>query len=666
MRDKQKSNHLFFYLVLLTAFFILIQVSFFIQWSDFYLGDYLLIAHHIKIPTVVLPGILFFFASQLLLHLFFVSIVWYASIIIGKAFKLSTGRLEMLGIVIWFLSITTILLANYCFYPNSKFAKCISWYVSPALAKGLFVFFLGLLFSAFVLAVYNSSKKIKLGVLIVALTFSCGYYFNNQTNIINKSERPNIIIIGIDSLRPDFITFFGGKNSTPQLDSFLKEASVFDQAYTPLARTYPAWVSILSGEYPMQNGVRFNLSSVEPNFNRMLPAILQQQGYHTFFATDESRFSNIDHRFGFDYVIAPPVGFNDFMLGTMNDFPISNLLVNSAIGKYFFPNSYANRAVFNLYDPDLFLKQVADGIKKENQRPLFIAIHFCLPHFPYFWGREQASEVSLTNYRAALVRADKQFGDFLKILKENKLLEHSIIVVLSDHGEALELPGDRVTAAHYFVPGKNNLKKIINRFYPPSVDYEAVNQSAGHGTDVLGLSQYKTLLAFRLYGLEQNQKKRFSERVSLLAIKPTLLNLGHLTKTSENSLSRIILHGKENLNASDFFIESDFAPAAIHTVHPETRKLLFQGIDFFQINSGTGKISIKPHMADLILSSKQYAVFHGPWILALYPQEHGYRIPILVNLATHYWTNDLTTDFAKKSPAKTMLAKLNEFYNLNN
>lgn len=661
----KKKSHLFFYLSILTIFFILIQISFLIQWSEFYLGDYVLIAKHINIPLVVVPGIFLFVIYQLLLHVIFLLVIWYFSILIGQTLKLSSSRLEILGIGIWFLSMTTILLANYYLYPNSKFAKCLSWYLSPSIIEIIMLISSALVIVALFAAIYGCNKKIKLSLLVIGMIASSGLYFNGHKNIptVHHSNKPDIIVIGIDSLRPDFITFFGGKNSTPAIDEFLRKAAVFNDAYTPLARTYPSWVSILTGEYPMQNGIRFNLSSVKPDYAHMLPKMLQQQGYKTFFATDETRFSNITPSFGFDQVIAPPVGFNDFMLGTMNDFPLSNLLVNTPIGKYFFPNSYANRAVFSLYDPDLFLNQLAAAIKKEKNRPLFLAVHFCLPHFPYFWGREQASDSSLTNYQSALKRVDKQFNDFLQILKENKLLEHSILVLLSDHGEAFELPGDRITAANYFIAGKNNTKKIIPRFYPPSVDDERVNQSAGHGTDVLGLSQYRTLLAFRLFGLEENEKKRFNERVSLLAIKPTLLDLAQGTH-STNSLKSDILDGKEKSVQNDLYIESDFAPQAIHSVHPETRKLLFQGIDFFQINSANGSISVKPYMVDLIISSKQYAVFKGPWVLALYPKEKGQRIPILINLKSHYWTNDLTTDFANASPAAEMLNKLKRFYGL--
>ena len=70
----------------------------------------------------------------------------------------------------------------------------------------------------------------------------------------------------------------------------------------------------------------------------------------------------------------------------------------------------------------------------------------------------------------------------------------SIVILLSDHGEALELSGDRVTEPDLFV---SDTTKMIPHFYPSSVTEEQVNQSAGHGTDVLGLTQYHTVLAFR-------------------------------------------------------------------------------------------------------------------------------------------------------------------------
>ena len=75
------------------------------------------------------------------------------------------------------------------------------------------------------------------------------------------AHTPNIILVGVDSLRPDVVgaseRAFG---VTPNIDLFLREgAHQFSDTITPLARTFPAWTSILSGRYPRHTGARENL-----------------------------------------------------------------------------------------------------------------------------------------------------------------------------------------------------------------------------------------------------------------------------------------------------------------------------------------------------------------------------------------------------------------------
>jgi arylsulfatase A-like enzyme len=429
---------------------------------------------------------------------------------------------------------------------------------------------------------------------------------------------------------------------------------------------------ILTGVYPKISNVRFDLEGEQDirfDLKQTLPAILQRHGYETIFSIDDTRFSNIDETFGFDRIITPPMGFNDFLIGTLNDFPISNLLVNSELGKYLFPYSYANRPVYTTYDPDSFIHLLQSQLQGSRKKPIFMAVHFCLPHFPYFWGKAPAYKQSIHNYQAAVQRVDQQFNDFLSLLKQDKLLEHAIIIVLSDHGEAIALRGDRATDADFFIPGKTNIKKVIPRFYPPSFDKERVNQSAGHGTDVLSMTQYHNVLAFRFFGLNGQVPAVIPGRVSLMDIQPTILNLLGIEPPHQFSGKSLIdyLSGRKNsvLSDEDFFTESDFSPQSVRSVHPETRKVLFEGVDLFEINPKMARLSVKKSMADMIISSKQFADFKGPWVLALYPQNKQNMMPILVNLETGFWTNDLRTAFAKHSPADHMLKALKDFYGSN-
>lgn len=667
---KTKKSSLLLDLLILTLFFIFLEISFFIQGSEIYLGDFKLVSNQLNIPVKALAGIFYFLSIQLLLHLVYISVVWVSTRLIKQTLNLSWRQTDKLGMVLWFLGIVTILLANQYFFPSSKFSGLVSYVIHPVVGKFIFFFFLFLSVSAAVAALW----KVKKYAILLGMGITGYYFFPITSDAVTDGatkEKPNIILIGIDAARPDFLGYFDSERATPHIDDFLKNATVFSDAYTPIARTFPAWMSVLSGQYPKKSGIRFDLQTLENSdiqkiSANLLPNILRNKNYRSVFATDESRFSNIDQQFGFDEIVTPPIGLNDFLLGTLNDFPLSNLLVNTTIGQYLFPHSYGNRPAFITYDPNSFLNLLKPALQQPRDKPLFLAVHFCLTHYPYVWGRYRAHEDARLNYQAAIQRVDQQLNDFLKLLKQNKLLEHSIVVLLSDHGEGLELTGDRVTGEALFIAGEKNKESSIPHFYPPSIQHESVDKSAGHGTDVLGLTQYRTVLAFRLYGLEKNVTTTVSQQTSLLDIKPTILDFISSPQQSQKndgySLKNIILGKNDKLPTHLFFIESDYSPQSIRSVHPEMRNVLLEGLNYVQINPDTTRISIKKSMADLIISSKQYAVFNQDWILALYPQNKTQMMPILVNLRTGQWTNDLVTVFAQNSPAINMLQALKTFY----
>jgi arylsulfatase A-like enzyme len=673
MRTGQRSG-LFSYLAMLTAIFCVLEISFFIQCSGFYLADYKMVMSHLTIPFAIVPGILFFLFAQMLVHLGFVLSVWLTTRLVGVSLRCSWKTTQHIGFGLWCVGLIAILLANEYFFPNSKFADLMRLMISPKLALILLSICGCVLMAAILIAVVGLSSLLinrfrKLAIVLLGISIVTGLagFSEHVKRVVTdgaSAEKPNIILIGVDALRPDFLGYFGASTPTTHFDAFLDESTVFAETITPIARTFPAWVSIFTGKYPKETQARFDLADqTHLDLTQTLPVILQKQGYETIYAMDETRFSNIGKNFGFDQIITPPTGVNDFLLGTFNDFPISNLVINTAVGQWLFPNSYANRPAFVTYDPDSFLKLLRPAISTQRSQPLFLAVHFCLPHFPYFWRDYSYLETdkALAHYAAAIQRADQQVADFLALLQQQGLLRHAIVILLSDHGETLELRGDRITNRDRFI----NPKHIVPKFYPTSFDFEKVNQSAGHGTDVLGVPQYHSVMAFRLYGLAPNQKKAIPGIVSLMDIKPTVLSLLNISyqPVSGSSLKAVLL-GRDPVvsRQSDFFIESDFSPSSIRSVHPETRQILFEGISFFQIDPVTTHLTVKQSMADLIVSSKQYADIYQEWILAMYPTAHGEMVPILVNLKTGLWTNDLTTPFAMRSPAAHMLSALKSFY----
>src|SRR6185312_14377268 len=97
---------------------------------------------------------------------------------------------------------------------------------------------------------------VTIGAAICALGIAVVYASHSTPAQLNK---PHVIIIGIDSLRYDVASEKGPQSQAPNVRGFLDGAVSFSDAMTPLARTFPAWVSILTGRAPHTTGAIVNL-----------------------------------------------------------------------------------------------------------------------------------------------------------------------------------------------------------------------------------------------------------------------------------------------------------------------------------------------------------------------------------------------------------------------
>ena len=252
-------------------------------------------------------------------------------------------------------------------------------------------------------------------------------------------DQPHLVILGVDSVRADMSEAAGDRSPTPNIDHFMIGAHRFKDAISPLARTYPAWVSILTGRHPVRTNARFNLMPrALVHEGDTLADALRASGYRSIYATDEVRFANFDESFGFDELITPPVGTVDFLLGEFGDLPLVNLVSVTRIGKWLFPSKHANRAAAVTYRPGDFVRRLDRELTITG--PSFLAIHLTLSHWPYSWAgmtRPSTPQEYRPAYRLAVETVDRQFASVLDLLEKKGVLENAIVVVLSDHGEAL-------------------------------------------------------------------------------------------------------------------------------------------------------------------------------------------------------------------------------------
>jgi len=93
-----------------------------------------------------------------------------------------------------------------------------------------------------------------------------GLLFAAPAAAVPLPGRPNIVLITVDSFRPDRLGCYGYRRAhTPVIDSLAARGATFERAYSSASWTNPSLVSLLTGLYPSVHGVeRRGLSIPEP------------------------------------------------------------------------------------------------------------------------------------------------------------------------------------------------------------------------------------------------------------------------------------------------------------------------------------------------------------------------------------------------------------------
>lgn len=116
--------------------------------------------------------------------------------------------------------------------------------------------------------------------LILGLTFALSSCSRMEAEHTRNTNRPDVLLISVDTLRSDS-TGFGGESPSPSptLDRISQSSTIFTRALTPMPRTTPALASLMTGLWPKHHGCR---EVGDPILRgRTLAQILQAQGYHT-------------------------------------------------------------------------------------------------------------------------------------------------------------------------------------------------------------------------------------------------------------------------------------------------------------------------------------------------------------------------------------------------
>ncbi|HZZ15468.1 MAG TPA: sulfatase-like hydrolase/transferase [Candidatus Sulfotelmatobacter sp.] len=227
----------------------------------------------------------------------------------------------------------------------------------------------------------------------------------------------NVVVITIDTLRPDHLGCYGYKLiKTPNIDALASESVRFLRAYTPVPVTLPAHTVIFTGTYPTLSGMHdFSGNKLNPN-QPTLAAVLKHQGYVTGAVIGSAV---LDSRFGlnrgFDFY------YDHFDFNRLQE---SNLEEMERPG-----NVVANLAL--------------DWLGKNYHSKFFLWMHLYDPHYPYRPPAPYSEQYKDRPYDGEIAFADAQVGRLIAFLKTKDLYRNTMIVLSGDHGESLGEHGEQ-------------------------------------------------------------------------------------------------------------------------------------------------------------------------------------------------------------------------------
>jgi arylsulfatase A-like enzyme len=239
----------------------------------------------------------------------------------------------------------------------------------------------------------------------------------------SRAPRPplagkNLLLISVDTLRPDYLSPYGRTIETPTFQRLADEGVTFEQAVSPVPLTQPAHTSLLTGQYPGRHGVRDNADFTLSDRAQSLFERLKDAGYQTgavVAASVLARRTGLDQ--GFDHYDDQ---FTSEQIG-------GSVPVVERVG-----TEITQRA----------LKWLAG---RERNRPFALFAHYYDPHFPYAAPGELGTQYAGEPYTGEVVFTDRCLKDLLAGLEREDLLEQTLVLLVSDHGECL---GEHGEATH--------------------------------------------------------------------------------------------------------------------------------------------------------------------------------------------------------------------------
>ena len=295
----------------------------------------------------------------------------------------------------------------------------------------------------------KKTKKYLLRTLVslFALAILSSSLFFFKLGCFLKKPGYNLLLLTLDTTRANHLRCYGYWNiETPALNRLAREGVMFLRAYAHLPMTLPAHTSILSGTYPLYNGVVDNGGYRVPDEIITLPEVLREHGYTTagfISAAVLKKTFNLNQ--GFDY---------------WNEEDIQPQKEMTAL--------VAERKADRTTDA------VLKWLKKNYQKKFFLWVHYYDPHMEYAPPEPYRRLYYFDRYSGEIAFMDAQIKRLFEWMDQKELFLNTIVVAIGDHGESL---GEHEEMTHsvflyeatqhipflVYIPGLKNPGRVIKK-----------------------------------------------------------------------------------------------------------------------------------------------------------------------------------------------------------
>lgn len=242
-----------------------------------------------------------------------------------------------------------------------------------------------------------------------------------------KFNNKNLIIVVEESLGAQFVGSLGGKDLTPNIDSWKNRSWFFNQLYATGTRSARGLEAITTGFLPSPARAVLKLPKAQKHFYTLAQTLAQAGYENSFIYGGESHFDN------------------------MKGFFLGNGFVK-AIDQNDYPNPEF-KGNWGVSDEDLF-HYALSYLKQQTSQPKFSVIFSSSNHTPYEFpdGKIELYDAEKQTVNNAVKYADFALGQFLQQLEANGFMQNSVILVVADH-DARVMGESLVPIEKFHIPG---------------------------------------------------------------------------------------------------------------------------------------------------------------------------------------------------------------------